>query len=74
MELLNHFVAARLMKDVKLFERIGQPDAARNVHGRSQAPSDRETKRRRPTTLWTQAPGETGKGALAGHSAQRRAR
>ena len=28
MELLNHFVAARLMKDAQLFERIGRYDAA----------------------------------------------
>ena len=27
MELLNHFVAARLMKDAQLFERIGRYDA-----------------------------------------------
>jgi hypothetical protein len=27
MELLNHFVASRLMKDAQLFERIGQYDA-----------------------------------------------
>lgn len=27
MELLNHFVAARLMKDAQLFERIGKYDA-----------------------------------------------
>jgi len=27
MELLNHFVAVRLMKDAQLFERIGQYDA-----------------------------------------------
>jgi hypothetical protein len=29
MELLNHFVAARLMKDAQLFERIGRYDATR---------------------------------------------
>ncbi len=27
MELLNHFVATRLMKDAQLFERIGRYDA-----------------------------------------------
>jgi hypothetical protein len=34
MELLNHFVAARLIKDAELFERIGQYDGAQNLLGR----------------------------------------
>jgi hypothetical protein len=43
MELLNHFVAARLMKDAQLFERIGRYDATRPQFSRpadSAAPAD----------------------------------
>jgi hypothetical protein len=33
MELLNHFVAARLMKDTELFERIGRYDGTQRLLG-----------------------------------------
>jgi hypothetical protein len=33
MELLNHFVAARLMKDTELFERIGRYDGSQRLLG-----------------------------------------
>jgi hypothetical protein len=33
MELLNHFVAARLMKDAELFERIGRYDGTQRLLG-----------------------------------------
>ena len=33
MELLNHFVAARLIKDTELFERIGRYDGTQKLLG-----------------------------------------
>ena len=36
MELLNHFVAARLIKDAQLFERIGRYDGTQTLIGRGQ--------------------------------------
>jgi hypothetical protein len=37
MELLNHFVAGRLIKDAQLFERIGRYDGAQKLLGRTPA-------------------------------------
>jgi hypothetical protein len=37
MELLNHFVAARLMKDAQLFERIGRYDGTQKLLGKPRA-------------------------------------
>jgi hypothetical protein len=39
MELLNHFVAARLMKDAQLFERIGRHGATMSLLSRPRDPA-----------------------------------
>jgi hypothetical protein len=39
MELLNHFVAARLMKDAQLFERIGRHGATTPLLSRPRDPA-----------------------------------
>jgi hypothetical protein len=67
-------VAARLMKDAKLFERIGQPDAARNVGGEPQARSERETKPRLAAGPRAQRPAGLAYSAFMGRSGQRGAR
>ena len=50
MELLNHFVAARLIKDAQLFERIGQYDGAQKLLGRT--PAAPPVKDADETQLW----------------------
>jgi hypothetical protein len=49
MELLNHFVAARLIKDTQLFERIGRYDGTQMLLGRPRAFSNDEPKGAWPT-------------------------
>jgi hypothetical protein len=50
MELLNHFVAGRLIKDAQLFERIGRYDGAPKLLGRT--PAARPVNRASETQSW----------------------
>jgi hypothetical protein len=55
MELLNHFVAARLMKDAQLFERIGRYDGTQKLIGKPRAFTNHEPKDAPPTEPLAQA-------------------